>query len=98
MVPPKKKTKSNSRYNNEKCIQYNRGYCAIFEDCPNEHPDKVCPDANCFEQKCNFRHPNPCKFGKRCVFNFKKICLYSHLTLSNDDDKKMKALKNKRQV
>ena len=98
MVPPKKTTKSNSRYNNEKCIQYNRGYCAKVEDCPNEHPDKVCPDANCFEEKCDFRHPNFWKFGKRCVFNFKKICLYSHLTLSNDDDKKMKALKNKRQV
>ena len=42
--------------------------------------------------KVTLRPPNPYKFGKRCVFNFEKICWYSHVTLANDDDKKMKAL------
>ena len=82
MIPPKKPPKANSRNKDEKCIHYNRGYCFKEESCPNKHPDKVHPDAHCFEEKCGFRHPNPCKFGKRCVFNFKKICFYSHVTLA----------------
>ena len=74
MAPPRKKHKDGSRNKKEKCIHYSRGYCRNGEDCPEEHPDKVCPDADCFDDKCADRHPNPCIFGKRCNFNRKKIC------------------------
>ena len=60
-----------------------------------EHPDKVCPETNCFDDKCPFRHPNPCKFEYRCKFNAKKICLFSHVTLASEDDKKIKEVREK---
>ena len=47
----------------EKCPFYNRGYCRNGENCDQEHPDKVCPASNCFDDKCQHRHPNLCKFS-----------------------------------
>jgi hypothetical protein len=91
MGPKKDKTKDNSRNKNKKCVYFNRGYCRNGESCRDNHPDKVCPDPNCFEESCELRHPNPCKFGPRCHFNRKKICLYSHATLDNiNSDKRFK--------
>ena len=89
------KKKDNFRNKNEKCEHYNRGYCRNGERCQEHHPDKVCPDSNCFDEKCPHRHPNPCKFGRRCVFNKKKICCYSHVTLVSDDAKKMEEMEKR---
>ena len=85
---PKKHKKS------EKCPFYNRGYCRNEENCAQDHPDKVCQSSDCFDDKCQFRHPNPCKFGFRCKFNVKKLCLFSHVTLATDD-KKIEELKKR---
>ena len=86
---PKRNKKS------EKCSYYDRGYCRNGEYCDKEHPVKVCPESNCFDDKCQFRHPNPCKFSYRCKFNMKKICLFSHITPATDDDKKIEELKKR---
>ena len=40
-------------------------------------------------------HPNPCKFEYRCKFNAKKICLFSHVTLASEDDKKTEEVREK---
>ena len=69
-----------------KCTHYNRGYCQFRDKCRNKHPKEVCDDENC-ENVCDKRHPNPCKFGHRCTFLKKKICLYSHVTFASDDGK-----------
>ena len=42
----------------------------------------------CFEDNCENRHPYPCKFGSRCKFNKKKICLYSRDNPANQIDKR----------
>ena len=81
-MPPKKNNKRE-----EKCPFYNRGFCKFKDDCKKEHPKEVCDENNCTEEHCVKRHPNPCKFGFRCVFKKKKICLYSHVTLACDDAK-----------
>ena len=62
-----------------KCVYHDRGYCKFGDKCHNQHPDKVC-SKNCFNEDCEFRHPNPCKYGQRCLFNKKNICVYSHET------------------
>ena len=80
---PKKDT--NKEKVKVKCPYFNRGFCKKGEECLKHHPDKVCKDPNCFSDDCEERHPNPCKFGNRCVFQRKKICLYSHVTTSSDD-------------
>ena len=96
-MPPK------SVKNSKICKFYNRGYCKHKEECKEIHSDKVCDDANCNEDQCKKRHPNPCKFGFRCKFNKKKECLFSHVSQSNDDqlkdvikrfDKKFEKLEN----
>ena len=94
--------KKTSRKKSEKCQYYDRGYCKNGKDCQDYHPDKVCPDSNCFEENCTFRHPNPCKFGQRCFFNKKKICSFSHVTLVIDErfeemDKRIKNLEKEKQ-
>ena len=60
----------------EKCPYYNRGYCRNGENCDQEHPDKVCPASNCFDDKCQHRHPNPFKFSYRCKFNMKRYVYF----------------------
>ena len=69
-----------------KCPFYNTGFCKNGEECSKVHPDKVCEDTNCFNDNCKSRHPNPCKYGNRCKFNWKNKCLYSHVTFPSDDD------------
>ena len=78
-MPPKKDAKT--------CKIYNRGFCFYKESCKNKHPDKVCEDPNCSEDKCDKRHPNPCKFSYRCTYNKQNICLYSHTNTSPDNTK-----------
>ena len=82
-MPPKKDAK--------KCKIYNRGFCFYKESCKHKHPDKVCDDQNCSEDKCDKRHPNPCKFSYRCTYYKQNICLYSHINPSpenaNNNDK-----------
>ena len=50
--------------------------------------DEICLESSCFCEDCNLRHPNSCKFGKRCTFLKKNECLLSHLTPVCDDNKK----------
>ena len=98
-----KKDKQKSKF---KCPYYNRGFFKHGEECLKNHPDKVCEDPDCFSVDCDKRHPNPCKFGKRCIFRRKNICLYSHVTtaadngktadLENISNKKIEALEKKR--
>ena len=97
------KKRENFRNKSEKCHYYNTGYCKNGESCQDYHADKVCPDTNCFEDKCPFRHPNPCKFGQRCIFNKKKICCFSHVTLVSDDrfadlEKRIKIVEKEKQA
>ena len=40
---------------------------------------------NCFDIKCPLRYLNPCKFGPRCNFKIKEICLYSHVYDESDE-------------
>ena len=82
-----KKQQNSDKSKTIKCTYYDRGFCIFGEKCTNKHPDKVCDDPNCYEENCDKRHPNPCKFGIRCNFNRKQICLYSHVTFASDDTK-----------
>jgi hypothetical protein len=82
----------------KKCPYYDRGFCQYRDACKNKHPDKVCSDTNCSEEKYDKRHPNPCTFSYRCKFNKKKSCLFSHVPFASDDDKgtqQIKALSKK---
>ena len=72
------------RMKNIKCVHFNRGYCKFGDKCQNKHPDKVCNNKDCFNENCDFRHPNPCKYGPRCFYQ-KKVCLYSHQNLPCDE-------------
>ena len=85
--------KGQSKEENKKiCPYFNRGYCQFQETCRNKHPKEVCDDENC-DELCNKRHPNPCKFGYRCKFFKKKICLFSHVIVTQAfDDSKSKEL------
>ena len=88
-MPPKKtqnkeRTKSKG---SEKCEHFNRGYCKFQNNCEKKHNDEVCKNIDCDEDKCEMRHPNPCKFGFRCRFNKKDKCLFSHDTSALDDIK-----------
>ena len=94
MGPTKNQNKYDFRITAKKCQLYDRGYSKYKEKCTNKHPDKVCDDPNCSEDKCDKRHPNPCKYGQRCRFSRKKVCLYSHDTLVCDDSR-MNALAKK---
>ena len=86
------KTQNKSR----KCLYFDRGYCKYGDSCQNQHPDKDCSVPICFDENCAMRHPNPCKFGLRCKFKQKNVCLYSHVTLANDEDNgKIKELERK---
>ena len=84
---PPKKAKNQESVKEEICQYYNRGYCKHKKDCSKLHSDKVCDDTDCNEEECTKRHPNPCKFGFRCIFNKLKKCLYSHVNLAPDNDK-----------
>ena len=95
MPPKKRKNKEVIEETDEICKHYNRGYCYKREHCDEKHPDKVCNDTNCDEESCGMRHPNPYNFGFRCKFKKKKICLYSHVTLASDDDKKFDEVKKR---
>ena len=64
--------------NQNKCAHFDRGYCKFGEKCKNKHPDKVCNNKDCFNENCDFRHPNSCKYGPRCKFYQRNVCLYSH--------------------
>ena len=94
MGPTKNQNKDDFRITAKKCQFYDRGYCRYKEKSTNKHPDKVCDDPNCSVDKCDKIHPNPCKYGPRCRFSKKKLCLYSHDTLVCDDSK-MDALAKK---
>ena len=89
MPPKKRKNKEVVEENDIICKHYNRGYCYKRDHCEEKHPDKVCNDRDCDEESCRMRHPNPCNYGFRCKFQKKKICLYSHVTLVSDDEKKI---------
>ena len=95
MGPKKDKSKESFRNKNGKCVYYNRGYCKHGTSCRDIHPDKVCQDPNCFEQDCQLRHPNPCRFGPRCYFNRKNICVYAH---NDNSEKKIKDLEKRVQI
>ena len=79
-----------------KCVHFDRGYCKFGEKCKNKHNDKVCNDKDCINDNCDFRHPNPCKYGPRCKFYLKKVCLYSHVKLPCEENRsKIKELEKK---
>ena len=69
-----------------KCSKYDKGFCKYKDECLKIHPEKVCEDPNCFSEKCDKRHPNPCIFRNRCDFYRKNICLYSHVTTVSNDE------------
>ena len=94
MGPKRDKQSEKPQTKKIKCQNYDRGYCKFGEECLKIHPDKVCADPNCFSDKCEKRHPNPCKFGLRCTFKRRNICLYSHVTIVSDDQN-FTALENK---
>ena len=85
MGPKKDKSKEKLQTKTIKCPYYDRGYCKYGEECFKIHPDKVCEKPNCFSDKCDKRHPNPCKFGQSCTYNKNNICLYSHVTTASDE-------------
>ena len=91
-MPPKKSKDASKNNTSTKCKFNNRGYCKLKEQCDKKHSDIVCEDLDCTEEKCEKRHPNPCKFGPRCQFNKKNECLYLHVTLASDDQQ-IEALK-----
>ena len=101
MGPKKNQNSENVRIKPIKCPYYDRGFCKFGDKCYNKHPDKVCNDNNCSEDKCDKRHPNPCKFGRRCGHNKKNVCLYSHVTFASNDhqcDKTIEDLENEIKV
>ena len=84
-MPPKKSQKKVAA-KTSKCNFNNRGYCRLKDECDNKHTNKVCNDLDCDEDECDMRHPNPCKFGLRCKFNKKQVCMYLHLTPAASDE------------
>ena len=94
MGPKKNKVKEKPQDEHDKCVYYNTGYCKNGEDCSKIHPETNCEDQDCFDDKCEKRHPNPCKFGRRCRRNRKKICLYLHANTDYDHEN-FKTLENK---
>ena len=70
----------------KKCNFFNRGYCKNGNNCSHKHPDKVCENANCSNINCDKRHPYLCKYGLKCTFLRKNICLYAHKVISNSDE------------
>ena len=88
MVSKNNKSDDSFRNKKRKCDYYDRGYCKYGDKCDNEHPDKICLNPNCFDEKCPSRHPNPCKYGPRCHYNRKNSCFYSHITIVNPDNNK----------
>ena len=94
MGPKKDKSKEKPQTKKIKCPNYDRGYCKYGEECFKIHPDKVCEEPDCFNDQCDKRHPNPCKFSLRCTFYRKNICLYSHVTTASGHEN-FNALENK---
>ena len=95
MGPTKKnKFKEKPKEDNNKCVFYNTGYCKQGDDCSKIHPKSNCEDEDCFDDTCVKRHPNLCKFGRRCRYNRKNICLYLHVT-NDSTPENFKALENK---
>ena len=92
-----KKDQNNFRIKTIKCPYYDSGYYKYGDKCHNIHPDKVCNDNNCSEDKCDKRHPNPCKFGKRRRHSKKNVCSYAHVSFASDD-KKFEELENEIKV
>ena len=80
-----------SRKTNIKCAHFDRGYCKFDQKCK-----KVCNDKDCINETCDFHHPNPCKYGPRCKFYQKKVCLYSHERLQcEENSNKLEELEKK---
>ena len=53
-------------------------------------------NTNCFDEKCPSRHPNPCKYGHRCLHKFFFFkCLYSHIGISSGDQNKLEELEKR---
>ena len=73
--------------NKIKCPYFDRGFCQNRDECKDKHPKKICDDENCDENLCQKRHPNPCKFGFRCKFFKKNLCLFSHVPFASNDEK-----------
>ena len=94
MGPKKNKSDKKSSLKSEKCQYFDRGFCNKANECSKVHPEKVCDDPDCFDDSCEKRHPNPCKYGNRCRFNMRNICMYSHVTFASVDGN-LNALENK---
>ena len=93
MGPKKASNQDSFRNKIRKCLYYDRGFCKYAEKCNKHHPDKVCSDPNCFDDNCDSRHPNPCKFGPRCKFNRTNVY---YVPFACDDGKEhIKELENK---
>ena len=84
---PPKKPQNKVQKTSKRCNFNNRGYCKSEKECSNKHSDVVCDTLECEEETCDKRHPYECKYGRYCRFNKKKECLYSHVTLANEDHK-----------
>ena len=64
------------------CIHNMKGFCKFGEHCRNRHVDEICGNPQCGEdqeQKCERRHPRPCKFFSIYDFcKFGESCAYLH--------------------
>ena len=95
MGPTKKnKIKEKPKENYDKCVFYNTGYCKQGVDCSKIHPETNCEDEDCLDEGCDKRHPNPCKFGRRCRYKRRNICFYLH-AITDPNPENCKAFENK---
>ena len=77
---------SDLRNNSEKCLYNDRGFCKFRLECRKRHFENVCEIKDC-DKKCLNRHPKPCKYKKRCKFNAKSVCAFSHVNDTLEHDK-----------
>ena len=67
------------------CKYYNKGFCKFKGECNSYHPIIICSKRGCREKTCPNRHPRKCRYKYQC--RRRSTCLYSHVDISDFDEK-----------
>ena len=65
--------------NTKICLYFKFGFCKHGPSCRRKHVQEKCESSDCNGNKCERRHPQPCKYFsiyKRCKFG--EYCAYRH--------------------
>ena len=75
------------------------GYCKYLTHCRKHHIMDICPNIQCKEAACLFRHPRICKYFLdygSCKFD--SSCAFRHESNTKNKDQEIEALKSELQV